>query len=149
MYNSFTLIFLVVILWQGEDTPHPIPNNIITRFILVGIDEYLHMYISRNSNKPYTWWCVMGGLGSYLILHIFCDLFFLHDRLGLVLGISFLYLILLWFLYLGWFLCHLHRHFLPCMMGPFLFLESWYLFLNNVELTLLFSFHVWNNFASL
>ena len=41
MYNILTLIFLVTRLWQGEDIPHPIPDNIITGFILVGIYEDL------------------------------------------------------------------------------------------------------------
>ena len=51
MYNIFTLIFLVVILWHVEDTPHPIPDNIITGFILVGLDEDLHKSINRNPIK--------------------------------------------------------------------------------------------------
>ena len=52
MYNIITLLFMVAILWKGEDTPHPIPDNIITRFILVVLDEYLHMYIYSNYIKP-------------------------------------------------------------------------------------------------
>ena len=52
MYNIFTLIFLVTRLLQGEDIPHPIPNNIIMIFILVDLDEDLKMSIYRNSIKP-------------------------------------------------------------------------------------------------
>ena len=52
MYNAFTLIFLVARLWQGEDIPHPIPDNIITVFILVGLDEDLQISIYRNFIKP-------------------------------------------------------------------------------------------------
>ena len=52
MYNIFTLLFLVAILCQGEDTPHPIPDNIITGFILVGLDGNLQMSIYSNYIKP-------------------------------------------------------------------------------------------------
>ena len=52
MYNIFTLFLLVAILWQGEDIPHPIPDNIITIFILVGLDQDLQMPIYINSIKP-------------------------------------------------------------------------------------------------
>ena len=43
---------MVAILWKGEDTPHPIPDNIITVLILVGLDEDLQMSIYRNYIKP-------------------------------------------------------------------------------------------------
>ena len=39
MYIIFTLIFLVAVLWNGEDIPHEIPDNIITVFVPVGLDE--------------------------------------------------------------------------------------------------------------
>ena len=70
------------------------------------------MSIHMNSIKHDISWCMMGGWSAHIILH--------------VLGLSCLYLIILWFHDLGWLLCHLPRHFLPWLMGSFLFLESWH-----------------------
>ena len=61
MYNIFTLIFLVVRLWQVQDLPHPIPDDFITVFILVRLDKDLQMLIYINNIKPVTSCCMLGG----------------------------------------------------------------------------------------
>ena len=52
MYNIFTLLFFVPILWQGDVIPRPIPENIITGFFLVWLDDDLQMSINSNYIKP-------------------------------------------------------------------------------------------------
>ena len=62
MYNVFTLLFLVARLWQGEDTPYPITDNIIMGFILVELYEDLQMSIYRNYIKPEISYIIFGSL---------------------------------------------------------------------------------------
>ena len=131
MYNIFRLLFLVVRLCQVEEILHPITDNIITVFILVGLDEELQMSMYRNSIKPEIFCCMLGGWSAHLTLHILVYCFFLHDRVVLVIGLIFLYLIISWFHDIGWLLRHPPRHFLPWMMGPFLFMASWHFILKQ------------------
>ena len=47
----FPLLLLVARLFQGRYIPHPIPDNILTEFILLGLGGDFQISVYRNSIK--------------------------------------------------------------------------------------------------
>ena len=92
--------------------------------------------------------CMLGGWSTRLFLHVLCCCFFLHDRLGLVPGLHFLYSI--WsFRGHGWFCVNLPATASRGWWGRFRFWCHGVFFLNNFKLTLLRQFYVGHNHAHL
>ena len=68
--------------------------------------------------------CIMGSWNTWLVFHVLGDHFSLHNRLGLVLGLNYLYLIWSCFREHGWLLHQLPCQQFPQMVGTFTFVES-------------------------
>ena len=83
---------MVARLWQEEDTPHPITDNIIIGFIFVELYEDLQMSIYRNYIKPEISYIIFAYLMFIKIIFKGMQLGFdIMDRISPVLEILFLH----------------------------------------------------------
>ena len=47
--KNISLLLLVAKVWQGEDIPHPIPDHILKKLILLGFDKDWWISFPRNA----------------------------------------------------------------------------------------------------